>query len=268
LRGEIAKAAKALLPVLQREEPEVIYMTHQRDYHPDHRAAVSIVRTALRGAGIQSPMLLSYEVLTPVTEYDRVEDISLVMQRKLNAVRAHRSQVRQLRYDFAVQALNRYRGVIARAGHYAEAFRLANGNVSHVPLVRRTSPDWHRVYEASQEITRTIAPEESYILVDEGQFQPFFPVDSRSCIPFLERGGRYWGKPQDDAIAIREVERLRGSGVKFIVFVPGTFWWLDYYSGLNRYLRARFTCVKQDSRLIVFDLRNPLVALAGDPTAS
>jgi len=68
-------------PILQREKPEVLYLTHERDFHPDHRATVSIVQAAVRAAGNQQePTLLSYEVLTPLTEFDRAEDISPVMR--------------------------------------------------------------------------------------------------------------------------------------------------------------------------------------------
>ena len=49
----------------------VYMLTHERDCHPDHRATVAIVQQALGGAGIAAPALLSYEVLTPVAEYDQ-----------------------------------------------------------------------------------------------------------------------------------------------------------------------------------------------------
>src|SRR5438552_9235031 len=54
---------------------------------------------------------------------------------------------------------------------------------------------------------------------------------------FRSKEGRYWGKPPDDATAIRELERLRKAGAGFIVFIRSTFWWLEYYGGLHRYLR-------------------------------
>jgi len=113
LADEIGNVTDALKPVLELEKPETIYLTHERDFHPDHRATAKIVRTALQGSGIPTPALLSYEVLTPLTEYDRAEDISPVIERKLRAVCAHGSQVRLFRYDRAVRALNEYRGIVA-----------------------------------------------------------------------------------------------------------------------------------------------------------
>src|SRR6059036_1810558 len=71
------------------------------------------------------------------------------------------------------------------------------------------------------------------------------------------------GKPPDDATAIRELERLRKAGASFIVFIWSTFWWLEYYAGLHRYLRAQFPCIQQDERIVVFDLRSRNSSSAG-----
>ena len=256
LEEDTLHAAEALKPILQREKPEVIYLTHERDFHRDHRASVSIVQTAVRASGIATPALLSYEVLTPLTEYDRAEDISPVIRRKLKAVCAYRSQVRQFRYDRALLAMNRFRGVVAGAGRYAEVFRFANGSMNGIPLACRANPGWHRLYAAIQEIIKVVPAESPFILVDDGCLEAAAWIAPRRYIPFLEKEGRYWGKPPDDATAIRELERLRKAGAGFIVFIRSTFWWLEYYGGLHRYLRAQFPCIQQDERIVVFDLRS------------
>ena len=238
-----------------RPGSERLAKRHERDFHPDHRACVSIVQAALRASGIATPALLSYEVLTPLTEYDRAEDISPVIQRKLKAVSAYRSQVRQFRYDRALRAMNRFRGVVAGAGRYAEVFRFANSSMSGIPPACRANPGWHRLYAAIQEIIKVVPAESSFILVDDGCLEVPALIAPRRCLPFLEKDGRYWGKPPDDATAIREFERLRKAGASFIVFIWSTFWWLEYYGGLHRYLRAQFPCIRQDERIVVFDLR-------------
>jgi O-methyltransferase len=76
-------------------------------------------------------------------------------------------------------------------------------------------------------------------------------------IPFLERDGEYWGEPEDDATAIRELERLRAAGAGFIVFSSSAFWWLDYYAAFARHLRERFECTVRNDHLIVFNLAAP-----------
>ena len=43
-------AAMALRPVLERDPPDMVYLPHPGEWHPDHRAALPIVRAALHGS--------------------------------------------------------------------------------------------------------------------------------------------------------------------------------------------------------------------------
>jgi LmbE family N-acetylglucosaminyl deacetylase len=122
LVGEhVANVAAGLVPVLEREAPGLVYLTHARDDHPDHRAALPVLRAALRGGPM--PVLAAYEVWSPLSTFDRVDDVTAVMARKLRAVRCHRSQLDAFRYDRAVRGLNQYRGALAGRCRYAEVFR-------------------------------------------------------------------------------------------------------------------------------------------------
>jgi LmbE family N-acetylglucosaminyl deacetylase len=127
---EIDRSAAALRPVLERAEPELVYVPHADDAHPDHVAALPVLRAAIAGASRASaaasmpvPSVLAYEVWTPMGEFDHVEDITAVMRRKLKAVRCHASQMTEFRYDQAIRGLNRYRGALAARCTYAEVFR-------------------------------------------------------------------------------------------------------------------------------------------------
>jgi len=180
---------------------------------------------------------------------------------------AYRSQIRQFRYDLAFRAMNRYRGVMARAGRYAEVFRVAGESMSGISLPCRADPGWHRLYAATQEITEIVPTEAAFILAGEVSSETCSLVAPRRCIPFVEKDGGYWGKPSDDAAAIRELERLRETGASFIGFVSSTFWWLEHYVGLRDYLRAQFPCVRENERIVMFDLRKAAKASIG-PTAS
>ena len=117
-----AKAAADLRPILIEQAPQLIYLPHPAEWHPDHKAALPIVRAALHGTGI-SPTLRGYEIWTPLSEHDHVENISKVMERKLRAIRCHRSQMSEFPYDRAMAGLNQYRGVIAAKSRYAEVFQ-------------------------------------------------------------------------------------------------------------------------------------------------
>ncbi len=117
------KLAAALAPILNGEAPELIYLPHAAESHPDHKAALPIVRAALKACGLARTRLRTYEVWTPLTEHDHVENISAMMPRKLRALRAHRSQLREFDYVRAVRGLNQFRGALAGKCDYAEVFQ-------------------------------------------------------------------------------------------------------------------------------------------------
>jgi LmbE family N-acetylglucosaminyl deacetylase len=118
-------AAAALAPIVARESPELLYLPHEHETHPDHRATLSIVRAALSTAATASPTLLTYEVWTPLADHYHVEDITPVMSTKLAAIRCHASQTVQLPYARAIRGLNLYRGATAGGCLYAEVFQTA-----------------------------------------------------------------------------------------------------------------------------------------------
>lgn len=116
--------------------------------------------------------------------------------------------------------------------------------------------EWmHLLLEAAQDISHTIPEGESFILVDEEGFGGDF-ARGRRALPFLERDGVYWGAPPDDATAVSELERMRRErGANFIAFGWPCFWWLEHYAALAAHLHARYECVLNNRRLVVFDLR-------------
>jgi LmbE family N-acetylglucosaminyl deacetylase len=123
LNEHLRQGARRLLPILKREAPELIYVPHPQEWHPDHQAALPVLRAALRAAGIRQLELRGFEVWTPLTEHSHAEDITAVMPRKLRALRAHRSQLSEFDYERAVRGLNLFRGALAAKCGYAEVFQ-------------------------------------------------------------------------------------------------------------------------------------------------
>jgi hypothetical protein len=116
--------------------------------------------------------------------------------------------------------------------------------------------EWmHRLSLTAQDIAALIPRGNTFILVDQDHLRDDLAIAERRVIPFLERYGRYWGPPPDDETAIRELERLRRAGARFMIFAWPAFWWLDYYSELRHYLHTEFPCMLHNDRLIVFDLQ-------------
>jgi N-acetylglucosamine malate deacetylase 1 len=122
LGEEIEIAATALAPILQRNQPELIYLPHEKEWHPDHKVCLPIVREAVARGNISPPKIRAYEIWTPLSECDHVENISETMSRKLKALRCHRSQLEEFDYVAAVRGLNQFRGALAGKCKYAEVF--------------------------------------------------------------------------------------------------------------------------------------------------
>jgi hypothetical protein len=124
----------------------------------------------------------------------------------------------------------------------------------HPKQFRDVVESLERLYRAAQEVAALVPAGDTLVLVDEDQLVGTIAA-GRRALPFLDRGGQYWGPPADDETAVRELVQLRHSGASFIVCAWPAFWWLDYYVGLHRHLRSEFRCVLENDRLVVFDLR-------------
>jgi LmbE family N-acetylglucosaminyl deacetylase len=118
-----SSVVEQLRTILEQQRPSIIYLPHPGEWHPDHKVAVAIVRSALESVPDLTPLLRGYEFWTPLTEYKHVEDITSVERVKIRAIRAHSSQTTQFGYVRATLALNAYRGVMAGRCRYAEVFQ-------------------------------------------------------------------------------------------------------------------------------------------------
>jgi LmbE family N-acetylglucosaminyl deacetylase len=115
--------ARRLASLIARSRVSVLYAPHERDEHPDHRATARIVRAAL-AASSRRAQVWQYEIWAPLAQIDHVVDISEVIDEKLRAIRAYRSQCAVMRFDDAFRGLARYRGEMHSwpGGPFAEVF--------------------------------------------------------------------------------------------------------------------------------------------------
>jgi O-methyltransferase len=144
---------------------------------------------------------------------------------------------------------HRIEGVVGRAegvdAYESAVFRKGGG---------RTTWQWmYQLYLTARDIASRIPAGDTMILVDQGQFDATVGA-GRHILPFLERDGEYWGIPENDEVAILELERLQHSGARSIVFGWPAFWWLSHYRKFHEYLRSKFKVSLHNDRLIVFDL--------------
>jgi hypothetical protein len=110
--------------------------------------------------------------------------------------------------------------------------------------------------DVGRKLAKLVPAGSSVILVDDGKLElDLAELISRHIIPFTERAGVYFGPPQDDATAVKEMKRLLEIRPTIVAFAWPAFWWLQSYPELRKYLELTFPCVHRDELLIAFDLR-------------
>ena len=68
--------------------------------------------------------LVLYEVHKPMSSYNLIEDVSIEMDKKMNAMTIYSSQLKTTRWDLAIKGLNQYRGLLHDNLKYAEVFQI------------------------------------------------------------------------------------------------------------------------------------------------
>jgi len=126
---------KQFIELIRQTKPNIIYFPHVSDAHRDHERTHKILAEAVRRAGDDAfqeckgtpwsiGTVLCYEVWTPLQSVSYVEDITTFIDKKLEALRQHKSQIAIVPYDDSVQGLNRYRGGMTGKGTYCECFQI------------------------------------------------------------------------------------------------------------------------------------------------
>ncbi|MDX3103368.1 PIG-L deacetylase family protein [Nonomuraea angiospora] len=125
----------ALTSMVRRVAPAVVYLPHAGEADREHRVVHELAMDALwmaaadffpeAGRPCAPPTLvLGYEVWTPMARHSYVEDITDVLDVKVHAMRAYRSQLRHVPWDAAIEGLARYRGASAQGRGAAEVFEV------------------------------------------------------------------------------------------------------------------------------------------------
>lgn len=124
-----------IITLLRSKKPDVVYLPHRLDGNEDHQITNKLVLDACRRASgpwfqecpgdpWEVKTILAYEIWTPLQELSYIEDISPYMELKLDTLRLHASQLKDIQYDEAIKGLNRYRGVMSGKGQYCECFQV------------------------------------------------------------------------------------------------------------------------------------------------
>ncbi|NLK51844.1 MAG: PIG-L family deacetylase [Syntrophomonadaceae bacterium] len=128
-----------IINLIREKQPNLVYLPHKNDLHKDHIRTYELVMEACtRASGPWFPecegqpwsvdIILGYEVWTPLSEVSYIEDITSFMDLKVEALKQHKSQIQDIRYDEAIRGLNRYRGIMSGKGEYCECFQVIKIN--------------------------------------------------------------------------------------------------------------------------------------------
>ncbi len=143
--------------LIKQTKPDKIYIPHKNDSHKDHKMTYQLVCQALASILQKSleewkqPIVLCYEVWTPLQYVSHKENITDYMPLKIAALQKHASQIELVRFDKAVKALNRYRGIMKECGRYCECFELLKWSLlkkTHAAKIHLHTPDHNLDTEA------------------------------------------------------------------------------------------------------------------------
>lgn len=145
LKERIVEAIKGYVP-------DVLYVTHEKESHQDHRVAYRLVKEAVKEINLNIEVLLT-EVWTPQQRTDRVLCLASVIDQKIEAIRAHKSQTERGHFDEAALSLARYRGIMQGKCEHAEVFcrlregdgmRITVGLLTYAPSVNHPRAEYAR----------------------------------------------------------------------------------------------------------------------------
>ena len=130
------KAAKInLIKLIRKYKPEIVFTHSSSDHFPDHAVVHKLTQAALGAAkgpwysgAAGSPhsveKVFGYEVWHPLNQHQMSINISSVMDKKIQALKEHYSQVDGVNYLAAVEGLAKYRGAMTMTGEFAEVFEI------------------------------------------------------------------------------------------------------------------------------------------------
>lgn len=125
-----------LMKIIRKIKPNIIYAPHPKEKDREHKIVYEITKEASWLA--KSPYLPQlgnpvnsieyiylYEVWTPMEAFIIKEDITNVIDTKIKALRAYKSQLRYLNLIDAISGLNLYRGSMgSNIKKFAEVFQI------------------------------------------------------------------------------------------------------------------------------------------------
>ena len=125
---------RRMVDLLEDFQPELVYAPSPLEFHPDHRAACFLLCDAIRS--IQFGFEIAFYEIGQPLRINLLVDITDVLDRRVRAMEAYESQLKERPYKDISIALNRYRSMTLPEGStHAEGFSLWGA-----ALIRKVGP--------------------------------------------------------------------------------------------------------------------------------
>jgi glycosyltransferase involved in cell wall biosynthesis len=98
---------------------------------------------------------------------------------------------------------------------------------------------WDKLDELEVAIREHVPRKCPLVLVDDNALNVGCEFDGRPCRTLMEQDGKYSGPPLSGDLAVEQLRALGRQGVRYVVIMWHSFWWIDYYHELRTYLDAR-----------------------------
>jgi LmbE family N-acetylglucosaminyl deacetylase len=131
---QATKATKVnLVRIIREFKPEVVFIHSSQDCFPDHQVVSQLSKSSIQAAsgpwygdaGLNPHNVrnvFGFEVWNSIQSPQMSVNIESSIDRKIQALNCHASQMENVNYVGAVQGLNEYRGAVTVSGRYAESF--------------------------------------------------------------------------------------------------------------------------------------------------
>jgi LmbE family N-acetylglucosaminyl deacetylase len=124
-----------VMDLIREFKPHTIYLPHSDEGHRDHKRTNEIALNAAgraagpwfqesKGEPWKVSTILAYEVHPPLHEANYCEDITDFVSLKVQALKEHKSQLAEISYDQASEAMSVYRGTLSGSSRNAECFHV------------------------------------------------------------------------------------------------------------------------------------------------
>ena len=119
-----------------------IFVTGERDNHPDHTAAFVCLREAIKKQSADMLEIYQYEVHNPLACPTHYLNITSCIDNKIGLIRKHKSQLSKVPYDEYAKTSGKYRAIQNRmSNEYIEVYSLVDisseGDVQQLELQKK-----------------------------------------------------------------------------------------------------------------------------------